>query len=130
MVNYDRIVPIQKIDFLSMIATVMTLDGTSFALLAAKDVDGNFDLTGTGAAGTVLCNQPVKTFDFKSGVTSGTAYFVPSFDFEGIKVAGSAPTFNGTYLDNDDVNKDGITLYKAALSSGTVTLTEVTPSLG
>ena len=129
MVNNDRIVPIQKIDYLSMIGTVLTLNSTSFTVLAASDVQGDFSVTGSGAAGTFLANQPVMSLDFASGVTSGTVYFVADYAFSGITVAGSAATFNSSYLDNDDVLTDGITLYKAVLSSGTVTLTAVTPSL-
>lgn len=129
MVNNDRIVPIMKIDFLSMIGTVMTLNSTSYGLLAAKDVDGNFDVTGSGAVGNKLANQPVKSLDFKSGVTSGTVYFVAAYDFEGLKVAGASATYDDSYLDADDMKKDGITLYKAVLGSGTITLTAVTPSL-
>ena len=129
MVNNDRIVPIQKIDLLSMIGTVLAIANVSFAVLAASTIDGVFSVTGSGAAGNKLANQPVKSLDFASGVTGGTVYFVPDFAFAGITVAGAAATFNSSYLDNEDVKPDGVTLYKAVLSSGTVTLTEVTPSL-
>ena len=44
MINNDRIVPIQKIDFLSMIGTILTLHGTSYAVLAASDVEGTFSV--------------------------------------------------------------------------------------
>ena len=129
MVNNDRIVPIQKIDFLSMIGTILTLESVSFAVLAATDIEGDFSVTGTGAAGTKLANQPVKTLDFASGVTGGTVYFVPAFSFTGITVAGSAATIDDAGLDLEDIQPDGITLYKAVLSSGEVTITAVTPSL-
>lgn len=127
MINNDRIVPIHKIDYLSMIGTILGIGGTSYAILASTDVEGTFEVTGSGAAGNKLANQPVKTLDFKTGVTSGTVYFVAAYDFEGIKVAGAAPTFASASLDNDDVLHDGITLYKAVLGSGEVTLTAVTP---
>ena len=129
MINYDRIVPVQKIDLLSLYGTVLTIGNVSYGILAATGVEGDFEVTGSGAAGTKLCNQPVKTLDLKSGVTAATVYFVAGYDFEGIKVAGAAPTFNSSYLDNDDVLHDGVTLYKAVLDSGTVTLTAVTPIL-
>ena len=129
MVNTDRIVPITKIDYLSMIGTAMKLAGTSFAVIAASDVAGTFSVTGTGAAGNKLANQPVKTLDFASGVTSGTVYFVAANDFEGITVAGAAATIDAGGVALADVAKDGVTLYTAALSSGTVTITAVTPSL-
>lgn len=124
MVNNDRIVPIQKIDYLSMIGTVLNLHGTSFSVLSASDVEGDFEVTGSGAAGNKLAGQPVKSLDFKSGVTSGTVYFVAAYDYEGFKVAGTAVTpAEGSV----DVKADGITLYKAVLGSGAVTITAVTP---
>lgn len=129
MVNTDRIVPITKIDYLSMIGTAMKLAGTSFSVLAASDVEGTFSVTGTGAAGNKLANQPAKSIDFATGVTSGTVYFVASNDFTGITVAGSAATIDDSGVALANVAKDGVTLYTAALSSGTVTITAVTPSL-
>ena len=129
MINNDRIVPVQKIDLLSLLGTVMTLASISYSILQTSDVEGDFSVTGSGSAGTFLCNQPVKSLDFPSGVTGATVYFVPAYSFEGITVAGAAATFNGSYLDNDDVQPDGVTLYKAVLSSGSVALTAVTPIL-
>lgn len=127
MVNYERIVPITKIDLLSLIGTVMTLNNTSFAVLPAKTITGEFEVTGTGAAGNKLANQPVKTCDFVSGVTSGTVYFVPAYDFVGFKVAGAAvDPYTGSV---DEIKPDGVTLYKAVLASGHVTVTAVTPEL-
>ena len=124
MINNDRIVPVEKTDFLSLIGTVLALGGTSYAILASEDVEGTFSVKGSG---TKLANQPVKTLDYASGVTSGTIYFVAAYDFAGITVAGSAAPFADGHLDNEDVLKDGITLYKAVLASGTVTLDAVTP---
>ena len=129
MVNNDRIVPIEKIDSLYMIGTILKLHGTSFAVIASADVAGNFNVTGSGAAGNKLANQPVKTIDFRSGVTSGTVYFVAASDFDKIKVAGAAATLADAGLTYDKVKKDGVTLYTAALSSGEVTITEVTPAV-
>lgn len=124
MINNDRIVPVQKIDFLSLIGTVLALHGTSYGVLSATDIAGDFEVTGSGDVGTKLANQPVKTLDFKSGVTAGTVYFVSDYDFDGIKVAGSAATIaDGSVT----VKPDGITLYKAVLSSGEVAISAVTP---
>lgn len=127
MINNDRIVPVMKIDLLSLFGTILGIGGTSYSVLAASDIEGDFSVTGSGSAGTFLCNQPVKSLDFPSGVTGATVYFVSAYDFEGLTVAGAAPTFNSSNLDNDDVLADGVTLYKAVLSSGSVTLTAVTP---
>lgn len=127
MINNNRVVPITKIDWLSLIGTVLGIGGTSYGVLDAANVEGDFDLTGSGAAGNKLCGQPVKTLNFHTGVTSGTVYFVAAHDFAGITFHEGAATFNSSYLDNDDVIKDGVTLYKAVLSSSTITLTAVTP---
>ncbi len=124
MINKDRIVPIQKMDLLTMVGTVLGLIGTSYSVLASSTVEGDFSVTGTGAAGNKLANQPVKSLDFASGVTSGTVYFVPAYDYAGITVAGAAATIaDGSAT----VNPDGVTLYTAALSSGSVTITAVSP---
>ena len=128
MVNNDRIVPIEKIDYLSMVGTILKLHGTSFTVIATG-LDGLATVSGSGAAGNKLCNAPVKNINFGSGVTSGTAYFVADYDFEGIKVNGSAATIADASLAINEVKKDGVTLYTAALSSGEVTITEVTPAL-
>lgn len=129
MVNNDRIVPIQKIDLLSMYGTVLKIASVSATVLAATDINGDFSVTGTGAAGTFLANQPVKTLDFASGVTSGTVYFVAGYDFEGITVAGSEATIADAGLDLDDIKPDAVTLYTATLGSGEVTIAAITPSL-
>lgn len=127
MINNDRIVPVQKIDLLSLLGTVLGLIGTSYSVLASSDVEGTFSVTGTGAAGNLLANQPVKTLDFASGVTSGTVYFIAGYDFSAITVAGAAATIDDSGLDLDEIDPDGVTLYKAVLGSGEVTLTAVTP---
>ena len=127
MVNLDRIVPIEKIDYLSMIGTVLKIANVSATVLAADDVEGDFSVTGSGSAGNFIANQPVKSIDIKSGVTSATVYFVADPFFETILVAGAAATISGVALAN--IKKDGVTLYTAALSGGTVTITEITPKL-
>ena len=126
MVNNDRIVPIQKIDFLSMIGTVLALANVSTTVISGT-AEGDFDVTGSGAAGNKLANQPVKSLDFKSGVTSGTVYFVAAYDFDKFKVAGAAATLGDSSLSYAQMKKDGITLYKAVLGSNKVTITAVTP---
>lgn len=118
MVNNDRIVPIQKMDLLSMIGTVLGLNGTSYNVLAASTIEGDF----SAGTGTLLANQPVRSLDF-TGAT-GTVYFVAAYDFQGFTKSGAAVTMAGA-----TVNPDGVTLYKAALASGTVTITAVTPVL-
>lgn len=124
MINNDRIVPIQEMDLLTMFGTILGLHGTSYSVLASSDVAGDFSVTGTGAAGNKLANQPVKSLDFASGVTSGTVYFVAAYDYAGITVAGAAATIaDGSAT----VIPDGATLYTAALASGEVTITAISP---
>ena len=126
MINNDRIVPVMKMDFLSLIGTVMTLIGTSYNVLAVSDVEGDFSVTGSGSAGNFLANQPVKTLDFPTAVTGATVYFVPAFDYVGMTINSVAEEpADGS----DDIVADGITLYKAVLSSGDITITQVTPSV-
>ena len=122
MINNDRIVPIQKMDLLTMIGTILALIGTSYTAVSASDVEGDFTVTGSGAVGNVLANQPVKTLNFASGVTSATVYFVAAYDYVGFQIDGTAVTTTGA-----TVNPDGVTLYKAALSSGAVAITVVSP---
>lgn len=124
MINNDRIVPIQKIDLLSMIGTILTIANVSFNVLASSDVEGDFSVTGTGAAGNLLANQPVNNLDFADGVTGGTVYFVAGYNYNGITVAGAAATLDESSV---TVQPDGVTLYKAVLASGEVTISAVTP---
>lgn len=127
MINKNRIVPIQKTDLLSLIGTMLTIGQVSYSVLASSDIQGDFSVTGTGAAGTFLANQPVKTLDFASGVTGGTVYFIAGYDFSAITVAGAAATIDDSGLALDEIQPDGVTLYKAVLASGEVTLSAVTP---
>lgn len=121
MINTQRIVPIQKVDFLTLIGTVMTLANVSYSVLASSDIDGDFTVTGSGSVGNLLANQPVESINFADGVTGATVYFVASYDYTGMSINGTAVTPTGT------VNPDGITLYKAVLASGAVTITAVSP---
>lgn len=118
MINNDRIVPITAVDLLTMYGLVLAvgLDSAPTAL-DATDTDGDFSQTTNSA--TVICSEPVKTFNFGSSVTAATVYFVPGYDYSGFTKTGATITVSG------DVVADGRTLYKAVLSSGTVTITKV-----
>lgn len=126
MINTNRIVPIVKTDLLSIYGTMLALASVSYGVLKSSDILGDFSVTGSGAAGNFLCNQPVKTLDIPAAVTGCTVYFVAGYDFSGLTVAGAAPTFGEGYT-NDTILPDCATLFKAVLSSGTVTVTAVTP---
>ena len=119
MINTNRVIPVEKIDFLSLIGTILTLNSTSYNVLHSSDVEGTFAITASGSAGNFLADQPVKSLDFGSA-TAATVYFTADLDFEGMKSGDTA-------ADISDVKKDGITLYKAVLSGGSITITAVTP---
>lgn len=121
MVNNDRIVPIQKIDRLSAIGEILALTSVSYSVLAADTVSGEFTVA---EAGTYLANQPVKKLNFGSGASSGTVYFVADYDYEGFALNGTATVTAGA-----TVKADGVSLYKAVLATGTVTITAITPEL-
>lgn len=123
MINKNNIIPVVKIDLLSLIGTILTLIGTAFSV-AEVSVAGACAVTGSGAAGNFLANGPVKEIDFKTGVTGATVYFIPAYDYAGIKVAGAAATMD---TDSVEVIKESANLYKAVLASGEVTITAVTP---
>lgn len=126
MINIDRIVPVVKTDLLSAYGTMLALAAISCVILKSSDILGDFSVTGSGAAGNFLCDQPVKTLDIPAAVTGCTVYFVAGYNFGGLTVAGAAPTFGDGYT-NDTILPDCATLFKAVLSSGTVTVTAVTP---
>lgn len=124
MINHDRIVPIQKCDYLSMIGTMLAIANVSYAVAKSGDIEGNFEITGSGAAGNFLCDQPVKALNIASGVTGCTIYFVADYGFKGLTVNGAAPTYNAGSI---DVDPDDVTLYKAVFASSKITISAVTP---
>ena len=122
MINKDRIVPVQATDLLSLYGLILKMDSnnSTLAKLDALDVDGNFKVTSGSAP--LLCSQPAETIDIDataSSVSSATIYFVPAYDYNGFTIDGSAVTPTGS------VDDDGVTLYKAVLSSGAITITKV-----
>lgn len=115
----NRVVSVTTTDLITLYGTVMTLANMSVTPVDAID-PGEFAIT-TGS-GNVLASEPIKTFDIGSGVSSITIYFIPAFDYAGFTIAGEAATI----ADNDvTVDPNGNTLYKAVLSSGTITITKV-----
>jgi hypothetical protein len=122
MINKDRIVPVQATDLLSLYGLILKMDSnnSSLAKLDALDVDGAFKVTSGSAP--LLCSQPAETIDIDataSSVSAATIFFVPAYDYKGFTIDGSAVTPTGS------VDADGVTLYKAALSSGAITITKV-----
>lgn len=124
MINNDRIVPVQKIDLLSLYATIGGLVGATVKAVKSADVEGNFAITeAQGGEGVLaICDQPVKTFDFGADVSADVIYFIPAYDYEGFSIAGTKVETEG-----DEVKADGVSLYKAVLGSGDVDITALTP---
>lgn len=118
MINTDRIVPITVVDLISMYGLILLQDSSNSGLAALQPstIDGVF-ACGTGVN---LASQPVKSCNFTE--SSGTLFFVADYDYEGFTVDGA----DATIADNDvEVVADAKTLYKAVLSSSTVTITKV-----
>lgn len=123
MINNDRIVPITAIDLISnygliLAAAAAAASGTAPTKIDATDTAGDFTQATNSA--TVIASEPVKAFNFASTATAGTVYFVPAYDYTGFQLNGTATTTAGA-----TVAADGRTLYKATLSSGTVTIAKV-----
>lgn len=119
MINQNRIVPVQAIDLITLYGLILLQDSNN-ATLAKVDAttsDGQFEIT--AASTPLIASEPVATCDFASGVSSATLYFVPAYDYVGFTINDVAATPTG------DVNPDGRSLYKAVLSSGAITITQV-----
>lgn len=120
MINTNRIVPVTKIDLISLYALIMSLVGTSYTTIDATDVNGDFEME--SGSGNVIASQPVTTFDFATGVSSAKVYFVPAFDYVGFSINGTAVTPQPASV---EVAPDGVSLYTATLASGKVTIAKV-----
>lgn len=117
MINQDRIVPITRVDLLTLYGNIMKLAGTTVAAVEAS-APGVFVVS--SGSGNVIANEPVQSFDFASGVSSMVVYFVAAYDYDGFKVQGTKVATSGA-----TVAADGATLYTATLSGGTVTIAKV-----
>lgn len=117
MINSDRIVPVTKTDLLTLLGTVLKIASVSVTALNASNPEGDFEQTTNSA--TVICSEPVKSFNFGSSVTAGTVYFIPAYDYKGFTKTGATLTVTGT------VDADGATLYSATLSTNALTIAKV-----
>lgn len=121
MINDARIVPITSVDLISMYGLILdaaatAASGTSPEKLAASDV-ATFAVDTNSK--TYIAAEPVKTVTFGSSITACTLYFVPALDYAGFAKTGASLTVSG------DVIADGKTLYKATLSTNTLTIAKV-----
>ncbi len=120
MINTDRIVPVQATDLISLYAVILKQDSNNSGLAKlAATAPGEF-VQSTNSA-VAIAAEPVTSLDFAATATAGTVYFVPALDFKGFSLAGVATDFSGT------INENGIgsDLYKAVLSSGTITVSKI-----
>ena len=122
MINTDRIVPVTAVDLISLYGLILAQDSNNSGLAAlAAGEPGEFQVKTNSAL--VLANEPVKVCDIDataSSVSACTVFFVPDYDYEGFTIDGVAVVTAGA-----TVNADGRTLYKATLSTGTVTIAKV-----
>ena len=122
MINKNRIVPITKVDLISMYGLIL-MQASANATLAkveASTVEGDYSIS--AASTPLIADQPVKSVDFASSLSAATLYFVPAFDYVGFSKNGVAIT---PTVPTEGVLKDGHTLYKAVLASSAVTITKV-----
>lgn len=110
MINQDRIVPVQAIDLISLYGLILKVGSVNVTALNTTASDGTFSIA--SASGTVLASEPLKSCNIVAG-TSATIYFVPTYDYVGFSIAGTAVTTTGA-----TVEPDGRTLYTATLSGG------------
>lgn len=121
MINANRIVPVQVIDLISLYGLILKQDTTNNSGLVALQATAPEVFTQSTNSAVAIAAEPVKTFNFASGVTAGTVYFVAAFDYVGFSINGVAEEpADGS----DAVANDGRTLYKAVLSSGDITITK------
>ena len=124
MINTNRIVPVEKVDLLSLYGLILKQDTTNnstLTKLVSKSVDGDFQITSGSAP--LIADQPVKSCDIDvtaSSVSACTLYFVADYDYKGFSKDGTAVETEGV-----DVVADGVTLYKAVLSSGDITISKI-----
>ena len=119
MINSNRIVSVTATDLLTLYGTILKIANVSVTAVEADD-PGVFKLT--SGSGNLLANEPVKTLDFGSSVTSAVVYFVADYNYEGFSIAGTKATpAEGSV----DVDADGATLYSATLSTGAITIAKV-----
>ena len=113
-VNKDRIVPVTDIDLITLYNMILNATGTTMTAIAADDDKGSF----TVSAGNKICNEPATTINITAA--SGNFFFVAAHDFVGL---------TGKTVAGVDVVPDGVTLYKVAISSGTATVSLMTPGV-
>lgn len=121
MINEDRIVPVTKTDLLSLYGVILKAANVDVAKLDATGT-GTFEISQALTTDYVLADEPVKSLDIASAVTSASVYFVAAYDFEGFTVGGTSATIASG---SADVETDANTLYLAVLADGEITISKV-----
>lgn len=121
MINTNRIVPVMAVDLISLYGLILKQNSNNSGLVALAATDPEVFTQSTNSA-VALANEPLQSLNFASGVTAGTVYFVPAYDYVGFSINGVA---EAPAEGSATVNPDGRTLYKAVLSSGDITITQV-----
>lgn len=115
MINNARIVPVTATSLIDIYGLILK-DVSSIEKLSATD-PAVFSQTTNSK--TVLCDEPVSEFNFGSGVTAATVYFVPALNYKGFTKTSATLTVTG------DVAADGFSLYSATLSTNALTIAKV-----
>ena len=121
MINANQIVPVTKTDLISLYGLIL-LQASGNSSLAKLAVSGGVAKLTTNS-GIVIADLPVDQVDFDmttSSVSAGTVYFVAGAGYKGVSKDGTLVTPG----DGSATVEDDGTLYKAVLSSGTVTVTK------
>ena len=116
MINQNRVVPVQKVDLLTLYGNILKIANVSVSALESTGI-GVFAQSTNSA--TVIANEPVKSLNFGSSVTAATVYFIPDADYQGFTKTGATLTVTG------NVDADGVTLYTATLSTNALTIAKV-----
>ena len=123
MVNENRIVPVTKMDLISLFGSVISLlyalpDLPSTLQLLGTSEIGVFDIT---AVGGYLLTEPAKIINLPASFSDGAVVFIPGYDFEGFTIAG----VKAEYSDEGIIPKSTPnTLYMATIVDGEVGVQE------
>lgn len=119
MINKDRIIPITKSDYLSIITTVYNMV-TEGGITPLHVVDGVAEIPTTSVT-AYIADEPVKVLK-PLGVQA--CYFVPDYDYKGIEV-------DGEIVEPEEgsakVDPDGVSLYMLWYNSSSLMISAITP---
>lgn len=119
MINKNRVVSVTATDLVSLYALILKVAGNTIEKVDAKTPEGIFEID-ENPTDDLIASEPVKSFDFAGTTDAAVVYFVPTYDYEGFKIAGAAVVATG-----DEVVADHANLYKATLATGAVAIEKV-----